>query len=411
MPERLHGQPWAITTDAHEAIVALVESGKIDASMFTDDDGTGVALEVTDSVAIIHVSGALQKEQTRYWFWRDRESTYAQIREEVEAALADSSIKAICFKVGSPGGDVNGVKELSDYLHRASKEKTIYAYVDGQMCSAAYWLSSVAKEIAAPATAQVGSIGVVTMHVDRSKAQEKGGYKVSYMTAGKYKAFGNPSEPLNEDSKEYIQDRLNRLYTIFIDDVARNRGVSTDKALAMADGKVFLAQEALEIGLIDRVEESFDTFLTRIKEKEEVFVMEYGEFQVKHPDLYTKAVSEGKEAAKTEAASMVSTESERIMGIACSVLGKETGDKLTALVSSGATVAQIEAFGQVLGTPAASPEATETDEAGKESASRQKILEGLQANHSNGVKPEVGADTPNGDDLEKQASALVSLVS
>lgn len=410
MLERLHGRPWAITTDAHEAIVAMIESGKIEGSTFAASEGADMELEISDSIAVIRISGALQKEPSRFYYWMDRESTYAQIRDEVQAALSDSGVKAICLKVSSPGGDVDGIKELSDFLHRANSVKPLYAFADGQMCSAAYWLGSAAKEIAGPSTAQVGSIGVRAMHVDRSKAQEKYGYKITYLTAGKYKAMGNASEPLDKESTAYLLHPLNQIYTIFIDDVARNRGVSTDKALAMADGKVFLAQEALEIGLIDRVEESFDTFLTRIKEKEEVFVMEYGEFQAKHPDLYTKAMNEGKDAAKTEAASMVSAEAERIMGIAASVLGKETGDKLTALVSSGATVAQIEAFGQVLGTPAASPEATETDEARKESASRQKILESLQANHSNGVNPEVGADTPNGDDLEKQASALVSLV-
>jgi hypothetical protein len=120
-------------------------------------------------------------------------------------------------------------------------------------------------------------------------------------------------------------------------------------------------------------------------------------------------MNEGRDAAKAEAASMVSAEAERIMGIAASVLGKETGDKLIALVSSGATVAQIEAFGQVLGTPAASPEATAADEAGKESASRQKILAGLQANHSKGVKPEVGSDDLTTADVDKQASALAAL--
>lgn len=409
MPERLHGRPWAITTDAHEAIVALVESGKIDASTFTDAEGSDAAFEVSDSVAVIRVSGALQKERARYYFWLDRESTYTQIREQVEAALGDSGVKAICLKVGSPGGDVDGVKELSDFLHRAAQEKPIYAYADGQMCSAAYWLASIAKEVAAPATAQVGSIGVVTMHVDRSKAQEKYGYKITYMTAGKYKAFGNPSESLTEESKEYIQDRLDRLYTIFIDDVARNRGVTTDKALAMADGKVFLAGEALEIGLIDRVEESFDTFLTRIKEKEEVFVMEYGEFQTKHPDLYAKAVNEGKDVAQQAATDQVKAETERIMGIVSAVVGEEQGTKLSALVSSGATVAQIEAFGQVLGTPGATTK-EHPDDQSKESASRQKILEGIQAAHSPGVVPEAGADNPSGDDLEKQASALVGLV-
>ena len=52
-------------------------------------------------------------------------------------ALLDPSVKAICLKVNSPGGDVDGIKELSDFLYRASRVKSIYAYADGQMCSAA----------------------------------------------------------------------------------------------------------------------------------------------------------------------------------------------------------------------------------------------------------------------------------
>ena len=405
MPERLHGRPWAITLDGHETIVAMVQAGKIEAANFDPNEGEDTDFEVSDSIALIPVSGALQKQTSRYFFWLDNDSTYAQIRAQVQAALDDTSVKAICLKVASPGGDVDGIKELSDFLHRASKGKSIYAYADGQMCSAAYWISSVAKEIAAPATAQVGSIGVRTMHVDRSKAQEEFGYKVTYITAGKYKAMGNPSEPLDKESKAYIQDKIDRLYTIFIDDVARNRGVDTDKALAMADGKVFLAQEAQEVGLIDRVEESFETFLTRIKEKEEVFVMEYGELQAKHPDLFTKVKNEGKEAARNETAGLVTAETERILGIATAVLGKEEGEKLSALVSSGATVEQIAAFNQAMGAPA-KPEKDEN----KETATRENILKGIQAAHSQGVKPETGADDPAGDDLEKQASALVGLV-
>lgn len=408
MPERLHGRPWAITLDAHEAMVSMVETGKIDTSAFTASEGSDLELEISDSIALVPVSGALQKEPSRYYFWMEMESTYARIREEVQAALLDPGVKAICLKVNSPGGDVDGIKELSDFLYRACKAKSIYAYADGQMCSAAYWIASVAKEIGAPATAQVGSIGVRTMHVDRSKAQEKYGYKVTYITAGKYKAMGNPSEPLDKESKDYIQDQIDRLYSIFIDDVARNRGVNTDKALAMADGRIFLAKQAWEIGLIDRVEESFDTFLTRIKEKEEVFVMEYGEFQSKHPDLYKQAINEGRDAAKKDAAALVTAESVRIIGIASAVLGKEQGDKLNALVTSGATVDQIAAFSQVMGKPA--PVEEDENETGKEKASRQAILDGIQAAHHQGVKPETGSDDPSGDDLEKQALALVGLV-
>lgn len=402
MPKRFHGKPWAITADAHEAMVAMLEKENI--GLNYRDEETDIAVEIIDSVALIRVSGALQKEPTRHYFWMESESTYTQIREDVQAALDNSSVQAVCLKIGSPGGDVDGIKELSDFLYRANKIKPIYAYVDGEMCSAAYWIGSISKEIAAPATAQVGSIGVRTMHVDRSKAQEKYGYKITYITAGKYKAMGNSAEPLNSEAHAYIQDHIDRLYSIFIDDVARNRGVDTNKALSMADGKIFLAKDAKDVGLIDRIEESLETFLARIKENEEAIEMEYEDLKAKHPDLYNKVLNKGRDAAQADAEEHIKKETDRIIGIASAVFGKEQGEKLGAMAATGATIEQINAFSQAFG----GTEANEQEESLNNRASRDKILEGLQSAHSPGVNPEKGVE--NTDDLDKKATALAELI-
>jgi len=137
------------------------------------------------------------------------------------------------------------------------------------------------------------------------------------------------------------------------------------------------------------VEESFDTFLTRIKEKEEVFVMEYGEFQSKHPDLYKQAINEGRDAAKNDAAALVTAESVRIIGIASAVLGKEQGDKLNALVTSGVTVEQIAAFSQVMGKPAPAQKDEGADEAAKE---KQAFIQGKMQEIKNNLASSIIID-------------------
>ncbi len=260
MTKYLEDMIWAITPAAHKNIMGLVQSGSL--SFFREEEPKS-NITIEDSIAVISVTGDLQKNLS---YWRG-DCSYTQIREGIETALADSTVKAICLKIDSPGGTVDGCKELCDFIHASTKEKNFYTYADGMMCSAAYWIGSASKEIAAPILANIGSIGVRTMHIDRTKEAENHGVKVTYLTAGEYKAAGAPFKKLDSKSKNYMQERLDAIYSIFVDGVARNRGVSTEEALKMADGKVFIGKVAEEIGLIDRIEENFQTFMTRIKKK------------------------------------------------------------------------------------------------------------------------------------------------
>ena len=121
------------------------------------------------------------------------------------------------------------------------------------MASAAYWMASGARRIAAPATAQVGSIGVISMHREFSKALEGAGVRYTILAAGHYKAAGNAVEPLSDEMRAYLQEGIDAVYELFLSAVEQGRGVSREKTLAMADGKIFIAGEALKAGLIDRI--------------------------------------------------------------------------------------------------------------------------------------------------------------
>jgi signal peptide peptidase SppA len=288
--ERFCRPAWAITPDALDAMMAQLPGD----NLLSRIDGAGGrhGYEVRDGVAVVKIRGALVKEED-FWSAFYGESTYEGLRQTMQAALQDRSARAVLLDIDSPGGTVDGALELADFMHAAARVKPLYAFANGQMTSAALMISCSAKEIAAPRTAYVGSIGVISVHVDWSGFDEKMGVKVTYLSAG------NDSEPLSDEARDYIQERLDQTYSIFVDTVARGRGMSTEAVLKMADGKIFLAEPAVAAGMIDRIETDLSAFISYIIEKEEI-AMDLNELKEKHPDVYAAAMGEGYAKAEAE---------------------------------------------------------------------------------------------------------------
>jgi len=176
------------------------------------------------------------------------------IEKDFREALADPQVRSIILVIDSPGGTVDGTQELATVIHNSRGIKPIITYAESLIGSAAYWIGSAADKIYISGdTTQVGSIGVVATHVDVSKAEESMGYKTTEIVAGKYKRIASQYAPLSDEGRETIQDIVDHVYSIFIRDVARNRGISEAQALDMADGKIFLGQKAIDIGLADEM--------------------------------------------------------------------------------------------------------------------------------------------------------------
>lgn len=384
------GDSWAITAEALESIAAeFYRNGAAAAGVM------GSAIDTVDpaanGISIIRVAGSL------YRF------SYESIRSQVAAAIENSDVRVIVLRINSPGGMVSGCKELSDFLVRAGKVKPIYAYADGTMCSAAYWIGSAAKDIAAPVTANIGSIGVRTLHIDWSRWNEKAGLSFTHLAAGEYKVLGNEDEPLSKKAKDYIQGHLNTLYAIFTDSVSSNRGIEQDGMSEVAEGRIFLADEALEKGLIDRVVSDFESYLDHILSKEKT--MDLITFKNDHPDLYAQVLDEGKQQARAESevsdVEQVAAETDRIVKIAGVMLEPDMASSFETVVRSGADATVAASLKQAFGG-----QAVQSDN--EESASRQRILDGLQNAHSQGVNQERGSE-PAGGDFEKTAKSLADL--
>lgn len=166
----------------------------------------------------------------------------------------DPSVGAIVLDVNSPGGQINGVPELSTAIFEARGKKPIVAVSNHQMASAAYWIASAADEIVVAPSGDVGSIGVFSVHQDISKQLEADGVSTTLIRAGKYKAEANPYAALTEEARAHIQSRVDDAYNWFVEAVARNRGVKTATVRdGFGEGRMVSADQAVSLGMADRV--------------------------------------------------------------------------------------------------------------------------------------------------------------
>jgi signal peptide peptidase SppA len=174
--------------------------------------------------------------------------------EEIGAALSEAGqrddVKAVFLDIDSPGGTVAGTPELAAAVASINKQKPVYAFSSGLMCSAAYWIASQARAIYATPSAQVGSIGVVQAVIDDSAALANEGIKVEVFAVGKYKAMGAPGTPLTDDQRDLINANLAEVAGEFHAAVlAEGRSIPAD---AM-EGQTFSGKQAQRFNLAGMV--------------------------------------------------------------------------------------------------------------------------------------------------------------
>jgi capsid assembly protease len=253
--------PWAIAPEKYAEIRDLyqrhahgdkVDIAAVEAQLGRPLDNKYRALEVIDGVGILAIEGVLAKRMNLMAAISGGTSTQL-LQRDFALAMSDPEVHSILMVIDSPGGEVSGTQEFCNQIFEARGKKPIIAVCDGSMNSAAYWIGSSADEIYISAgTVLVGSIGVVASHTDLSKAEANRGVKVTEISAGKYKRIVSEHEPLSAEGRAELQDQVDQIYTVFVDDVARNRGVSSEKVLSeMAEGRVFIGQKAIDAGLVD----------------------------------------------------------------------------------------------------------------------------------------------------------------
>lgn len=169
-------------------------------------------------------------------------------------AIDDTAVKAVVLNIDSPGGNVFGVQELADRIFKARGSKPIVAQVNSLAASAAYWIATAASEIVMTPSGQVGSIGVYALHEDLSEAAKLAGVKFTFVSAGKYKVEGHPFEPLQDEARQAMQQRVDEYYNTFVGAVARGRNTKPAAVRnGFGEGRLVSARAAMPERMVDRV--------------------------------------------------------------------------------------------------------------------------------------------------------------
>ena len=203
------------------------------------------------NVGVLKISGHLVSGYTGPFFRAWGIIGYDDIAQAAALAAGDRQAPRLMLAVASPGGSVAGCNQCASSLKALAQAKPMTGYTD-LAASAGYWLFSNASYLIASETAVTGSIGVIRIHREYSKMEEREGITTTVMRAGRYKMLANPYEPLSEEAKAEIQLQLNDMYEGFVGVVAENRNTTTMIAdQVMGQGREFIGKRGLEAGLID----------------------------------------------------------------------------------------------------------------------------------------------------------------
>lgn len=211
-------------------------------------------MRIDGASAYVPIKGVLMRKLPAAFAWWGIEGTsYETIAGQISQAMADRNIREIILEVDSPGGTVPGVAETAEIIREARKKKTVRAVIDDLGASGAYWLASQADHIEIVKNGMAGSIGVFSVYLDRSAMAEKLGIKVIVIKSGEHKGMGVPGAQITENQIAAVQEIIDGIAGNFIADVAAGRRQKKEQVAEWATGKLWLADKAAAIGIIDSV--------------------------------------------------------------------------------------------------------------------------------------------------------------
>lgn len=250
----LFSSAWALhpgSIDAVKLIISKIINAAYEAGAVDDASREGLPVTKYGSTAVIRTVGPIVKFAG--WMARYGVSGTRELQRAFASALNDPDVENILWVLDTPGGSVDGLREAAQYIRSVKEQKPVVAQVDGLLASAGYYLASQASTIYAAEDDLIGSIGVRTVLYDMSAYYESAGVKVIPVDTGKFKSTGVPGAPITDEQVADVQRIVDGYFESFLQMIELGRGLSRKDINALADGRVFFAQDAVSKGLIDGV--------------------------------------------------------------------------------------------------------------------------------------------------------------
>ena len=211
----------------------------------------------TSKILMLDLSGVLTEELPSFSLTTPppRVSLLARVREELAKAEKDEHVRALIVRINSPGGTITA----SDVLYheilafKQRKKVPVIAAVMDVGASGGYYAALAADTIVVNPTTITGSIGVVMVTLDAQGLMQKIGVAPLAIKSGPMKDAGSPFRALTGPELAVFQGIIDDMYGRFVGLIVQSRHLPEDRVRALADGRVYTAEQALKLGLVDRI--------------------------------------------------------------------------------------------------------------------------------------------------------------
>ena len=261
---------------------ALVKKKMIDGLLYTDQVKGVVKkmlkLDEDESINLINVADMANVKDTSkdgeeiavYYAYGDIVNTPAEatgnllgnsdyiigteVCKDLQQLAEDDDIKAVVLRINSGGGSAYASEQIWHQIELLKKKKPVVVSMGDMAASGGYYMSCNSNWIVAEPTTLTGSIGIFGVIPDRSQLlTQKLGIKFDEVKTNKNSTFGSAARPMNADELAVLSTYINRGYSLFLQRVANGRKMNTEKVEAIAQGHVYLGQDALKLKLVDEL--------------------------------------------------------------------------------------------------------------------------------------------------------------
>ena len=207
-----------------------------------------------DEIAVYYAYGNIVDNAAGGMLSNEHNIVGKTVCEDLEKLMDDDDVKAVVLRINSGGGSAYASEQIWHYVETLKKKKPVVVSMGGMAASGGYYISSGANWIVAEPTTLTGSIGIFGMFPDMSGLlTQKLGVKFDEVKTNRHSAFGTPSRPFNEEEMRYLGNHVDRGYALFRSRVAQGRKMTTEQVEQIAQGRVWLGQDALRIKLVDEL--------------------------------------------------------------------------------------------------------------------------------------------------------------
>lgn len=247
-------------------------------------------------IAIIELEGVLTNQRKRTLLGVSEANPVVEFKERLDAAAADKRVKAVVLRINSPGGGVTAsdlmYQEVAAFRERT--KKPVIACMMDVAASGGYYVACAADEIYAQPTTVTGSIGVIMITIDVSKGLDYLGIRPNVIKSGALKDAGSPFREMRDEDRKVFQAMIDQMYERFFWVVSKSRKTISEGDLRkLCDGRVFLAKDAKELGLVDQIGSLNDALWAAKRaagiEHKNVVVVQYGRSMSYRPNVYAQA--------------------------------------------------------------------------------------------------------------------------